>query len=86
MAEHSDTTSEPTSRKRHRILDPKSDPISSKRGKHGVFDTPSNKNLTPVTIMVVDTIGAVKSRRLLKVLLNSGSTTTLINQRCLPRK
>ena len=86
MAQYSDTTSESTSRKRHRILDPQCDPISSKRGRHGVYDTPSNENLTPVTIMVVDTIGTVKSRRLLKVLLDSGSTTTLINKRCLPRK
>ena len=36
--------------------------------------------------MVADTIGTIKSRRLLKVLLDSGSTTTLINKRCLPRK
>jgi hypothetical protein len=40
---------------------------------------PQSRNLTPVTIMVADTIGTVKSRRLLKVLLDSGSTTTLIN-------
>jgi len=45
-----------------------------------------SRNFTPVTIMVVDTIGTIKSRRLLKVLLDSGSTATLINKRCLPRK
>ena len=33
--------------------------------------------------MVVDTMSAVKSKRLLKVLLDSGSTTTLINRKCL---
>ena len=49
-------------------------------------EIPQNRNLTPVTIMVADTIGTIKSRRLLKVLLDSGSTTTLINKRCLPRK
>jgi hypothetical protein len=43
------------------------------------------QKLTPVTILVVDTISSVRSRRLLKVLLDSGSTTTLINKRCLPR-
>ncbi len=43
------------------------------------------QNLTPVTIMVVDTISSVRSRTLLRVLLDSGSTTTLINKRCLPR-
>jgi hypothetical protein len=46
---------------------------------------PSQINLAPITIMVVDTISAVKSRRLLKVLLDSGSTTTLINKKCLPK-
>jgi hypothetical protein len=44
------------------------------------------KLLTPVTIMVADRIGAVRSRKLLKVLLDSGSTTTLINKKCLPNK
>ena len=68
------------------ISDPKSDSDSRKRGKNSVFNTLSNKNLTPVTIMVADTIGTVRSRRLLKILLDSGSTTTLINKRCLPRK
>ncbi len=45
------------------------------------------QKLTPVTILVVDTISSVRSRRELKVLLDSGatSTTTLINKRCLPR-
>ena len=42
-------------------------------------------NLTPVTIMVVDTISSVKSRILLKVLMDSGSTLTMINKKCLPR-
>jgi hypothetical protein len=41
------------------------------------MDINSNKNipkqLTPVTIMVEDTISSVKSRILLKVLLDSGS-------------
>jgi hypothetical protein len=45
----------------------------------------TQKYLTLVTIMVVDTISSVKSRILLKVLLDSGSTTTMINQQFLPR-
>ena len=52
------------------------------------YDKPKKSvpaNLPPVTIMFVDTISSVKSRKLLKVLLDSGSTTTLINQKCLPR-
>jgi hypothetical protein len=53
------------------------------------MDIKSNKNnpkqLTPVTIMVVDTISSVKLRILLKVLLDSGSTTTMINRKCHPR-
>ena len=48
------------------------------------MDIKSNKNspkqLTPVTIMVVDTISSVKLRILLRVLLNSGSTKTMINR------
>jgi hypothetical protein len=36
--------------------------------------------------MVADSIGAVRSRKLLKILLDSGSTTTLINKKCLPKK
>jgi hypothetical protein len=57
--------------------------------KEEAMDIKSNKNspnqLTPGTIMVVDTISSVKSRILLKVLLDSGSTTTMINRKCLPR-
>jgi hypothetical protein len=53
------------------------------------MDISSNKNvpkqIMPVTIMVVDTISSVKSRILLKVLLDSGSTTTMINRKCLHR-
>jgi hypothetical protein len=41
------------------------------------------QNLTPVTIMVVETISSVRSRTLLKVLLDSESTTTLIRKKCL---
>jgi hypothetical protein len=46
---------------------------------------PSQTNLAPITIMVVDTMSEIKSRRLLKVLLDSGSTTTLINKHCSPK-
>jgi hypothetical protein len=46
---------------------------------------PSQTKLAPITITVVDTMSAVKSRRLLKVLLDSGSTTTLINKKGLPK-
>jgi hypothetical protein len=67
-------------------LDPESESIIRKRGRSSASSTPPTRNLTPVTIMVIDTIGTVKSRRLLKILLDSGSTTTLINKRCLPRK
>ncbi len=44
-----------------------------------------SQNLTPVMIMVVDTISSVRSRTLLRVLLDSGSTITLIDKRCLPK-
>jgi hypothetical protein len=56
--------------------------IDSKKKKRSSFpDSPQNRNLTPVTIMIADSIGAVRSRKLLKVLLDSGSTTTLINKK-----
>ena len=42
------------------------------------------KQLRPVTIMVVETIYSAKLRNLLKVLLDSGSTTTMINRKRLP--
>ncbi len=42
------------------------------------------RKLTPVTILVVDTISSVRSRILLKVLLDSGSTTTLTNKDAYP--
>ena len=46
---------------------------------------PSQTNLAQITLMVVDTMSAIKSRRLLKVLSDSDSTTTLINKKCLPK-
>ena len=46
---------------------------------------PNKKRLTPTSIMVVDTISAVRSRTLLKVLFDPGSTATLINRKCLPK-
>jgi hypothetical protein len=53
------------------------------------MDIKSNKNipkqLTSVTIMVVDTISSVRLRILLEILLDSGSTTTMINRKSLPR-
>jgi hypothetical protein len=67
-------------------VDPESESISRKRERNSASSTPPTRSLTPVTIMVVDTIGVVKSRRLLKILLDSESTITLINKRCLPRK
>jgi hypothetical protein len=40
----------------------------------------------PVTICTADTIGAVKSRRLLRVLLDSGSTVSMIKRSVIPPK
>ncbi len=59
--------------------------ISAKEAMDINFNKNIPKQLTPETIMVVDTISSVKSRILLKVLLDSGSTTTMINRKCLPR-
>ncbi len=46
---------------------------------------PNKKWLTLTSIMVVNTIFAVKSCTLLKVLFDLGSTATLINRKCLPK-
>ncbi len=62
--------------------------ISEDNGSDKEVDKPKKtvpQNFTPVTIMVVDTISSVRLRRLLRMLLDSGSTTTLINKKCLPR-
>ncbi len=67
-------------------LEPDPETIHRKKEINSASSTPPIRNLTPVTIMVADTIGTVRSRRLLKILLDSGSTTTLINKTCLPRK
>jgi hypothetical protein len=62
--------------------------ISEDNGSDKEVDKPEKnvpQNLTPVTIMVVNTISSVRSRRLLKILWDSGSTTTLVNKKCLPK-
>ena len=48
--------------------------------------TPRNRSLTPITIAMVKTIGTLKSRVLLKCLLDTGSSTTMIHRRALPSK
>jgi hypothetical protein len=63
--------------------------ISEDDGSDKEVDKPKRnvpQNHTPVMIMVVDTISSVRSRRLLKILLDSGSTTTLFNKKCFPKK
>jgi hypothetical protein len=63
--------------------------ISKDNGSDKEVDKPKKnvpQNLTPVTIMVVDTISSVRSRRLLNILWDSGSTTTLVNTKCFPNK
>lgn len=46
---------------------------------------PLPENMTPITIMVCNTIGLKVSRKILRVLLDSGSTKTLIHRRVLPK-
>jgi hypothetical protein len=48
-------------------------------------ELPSSKLLTPLSIMVVDSISAVSSRTLLKVLFDSGSSSSSICKKCLPQ-
>jgi len=47
--------------------------------------TPRDISLTPITIMVADTMGLEKSRALLKVLSDRGSTKSLISIKALPK-
>ena len=42
-------------------------------------------NMTPITIMLCKTIGLCNSSRLLRVLIDSGTTTTMIHRRVVPR-
>jgi hypothetical protein len=49
-------------------IDAKSKVDSKKMKRHIIPNSPQNRDLTPVTIMVADSIGAVRSRKLLKVL------------------
>ena len=44
-----------------------------------------DRSLSPVTVMVVDNIGTRPSKLLLKVLLDPGSTKTMISKRCIPK-
>ena len=46
---------------------------------------PKDRSLTPVTIAVAGTIGTIESKILLKVLLDPGSTKSLINRKILPK-
>ena len=48
-----------------------------------VIKAPANE--TPVTILTANTIGLAKSRRLFRVLLDSGSTVSMIKKSCLPK-
>ncbi len=60
--------------------------LSTKEAMDIMSSENSPKQVTLVTIMVVNTVSSVKLRILLKVLLDSGSTTTMINRKCLSRK
>jgi hypothetical protein len=50
-----------------------------------VATLPNKKRLTPLSIMVCDTMSKVRSHTLLKVLFDPGSTVTFISRKCLPR-
>jgi hypothetical protein len=46
---------------------------------------PSKRRLTPLSILICDTISSARSRTILKVLFDPGSTVTFIGRKCLPR-
>ncbi len=61
--------------------------ISEDNGSDKEVDKPKKtvpQNFTPKTIMVVDTISSVLLRMLLRMVLDSESTTKFINKKCLP--
>lgn len=47
---------------------------------------PKNKSLIPISIAMIDTIGLVVSRKLLKELFDLDSTTTMIKASAVPDK
>ena len=50
------------------------------------YHVPTPKtSLTPVSIAACNTIGSCESRRLLRVLFDSGTTKTLLNRRAIPK-
>ena len=57
--------------------------INTGRYQH-TYKISRRRILTPITIMVVDTIGLKKAIALVKVLLDPGSTNTLIRRKALP--
>jgi hypothetical protein len=57
---------------------------NEEKGTAGAISPPKLQETHLIT-MVIDTISSVKSREILKLLLDSGSTTTLINRKSLPR-
>ena len=59
---------------------PKSDQPPAKRRR--VVGT---ETLTPVTILVAGTVGCCKSQRMLRALIDSGSSRTLISKKVVPR-
>jgi hypothetical protein len=62
--------------------------IYKDNGSNREVDKPKKtvpQNLTAVMILVVETISSVRLRTLLKVLLDSGSTTKLFDKKCLLR-
>ena len=67
------------------LVNDDSDDESHDRNMDKKIKVSEEQPLAPFTIMVVDTISTVKSRKLLRVLFDTGSTTTLINKRCLPK-
>ena len=62
------------------IPTPKSDQPEAKRRRIVGTET-----LTPVTILVAGTVGCCKSQRVLRALIDSGSSRTLISKRAVPR-
>jgi hypothetical protein len=80
-------TGEPIAEDAFPVLDSnsKTNSEANKKPKKASAKLPSKKGLTPLSIMIWDTISAVRSRTILKVLFDPGLTVTFISRKCLPR-
>ena len=45
-----------------------------------------DRQQTPISVLTADTVGAIQTKRIYRVLFNTGSTKMLIHRSCVPKK